>query len=136
MSLDPKTKTAFLMLMLVQAAHSLEEVKFELWSYLEQARWVGTLFSNDVATGFATGNALVVGFGFWCYFARVRPSHTGALLWIYPWAIVELVNGITHPLMALYQGRYVPGTYTAPLLFAAAVYLLFSLRRPKSGSSH
>ena len=136
MNFKPKLKIAFSLLVLVQAAHSFEEIKFELWRYVAPSRWIGKLFHDDAAVGFAIANGLIIVFGFWCYLARVRPGHRTAKFWITLWALVELVNGFGHPLMALYQGSYFPGAYTAPLLFAVAVYSLFALSQAKSPPSH
>jgi len=134
--LTPKIKTIFILLVAAQAAHSFEEIKFELWQYVAPSRWIGELFHDDVAVGFAIANGLIVAFGLWCYFARVRPGHRAAKFWITIWALVEVVNGLGHPLVVFYQGRYFPGVYTAPLLLVTALYILVALRRGEPSSSH
>ncbi|MFN7945783.1 MAG: hypothetical protein U0Z53_10540 [Blastocatellia bacterium] len=52
----------------------------------------------------------------------------------YPFAILMLLNGLAHITVSLYQSRLMPGVYSSPLLLAAAVYLLWSVRHYKSES--
>jgi hypothetical protein len=49
--------------------------------------------------------------------------------------LVEGVNGIGHPLIALLRGEYFPGVMTAPLLLAASLYLGMRLVRTGRGWS-
>ena len=51
----------------------------------------------------------------------------GVLL-AWAWVIIELVNGIGHPLWTLRQGGYTPGVGTAPILLVLALYLATQLR--------
>jgi hypothetical protein len=43
--------------------------------------------------------------------------------------VLEIINGIGHPLWSLREGRYTPGLATAPILLLLAVYLAHQLRR-------
>jgi hypothetical protein len=124
--------TAFLLLVLAQAAHSLEECVFRLYDVFPPARLVSGIFSRDRATGFAVANVLLVLFGLWCYAARVRHGRPGsrALAWF--WVALEAGNGLSHSLFALARGGYFPGVATAPLLLAAALYLGARLTHHKS----
>lgn len=47
----------------------------------------------------------------------------------YPFAILMLLNGLGHIAGSFYLGRLVPGGYSAPLLLAGSIYLLWSVRR-------
>jgi len=47
----------------------------------------------------------------------------------YPFAILMLLNGLGHIAGSFYLGRLMPGVYSAPLLLAASIYLLWSVRR-------
>jgi hypothetical protein len=47
----------------------------------------------------------------------------------YPFAILMLLNGLGHIAGSLYLGRLAPGVYSAPLLLAGSIYLLWSVRR-------
>ena len=47
----------------------------------------------------------------------------------YPFAILMLLNGLGHIAGSYYLRRLMPGVYSAPLLLAASIYLLWSARR-------
>ena len=47
----------------------------------------------------------------------------------YPFAILMLLNGLGHIAGSFYLGRLAPGVYSAPLLLAGSIYLLWSVRR-------
>jgi hypothetical protein len=50
------------------------------------------------------------------------------------WVVVEVVNGLGHPLGSLAQGGYTPGVATAPLLLLLAIYLGSQLRHVGQGA--
>lgn len=127
--MGPAVSRTFLILVLAQTAHSIEEYVFRLYEVFAPAAAVSGLFSSNLRVGFAIGNTLLVAFGFWCYFARVRPGHRSAGAWMWPWVIVETSNGIMHPWMALVRGEYFPGVITAPLLLILSLYLASRLVR-------
>jgi hypothetical protein len=131
--MDSRIASAFLLLVCAQVAHSIEEYVFRLYDVFTPARVVSGLFSSDLGTGFAIANLLIVAFGFWCYFARVRPLRPSARSWIWPWIVVEAANGVGHPAMALARGGYFPGVATAPLLLIVAAYLAWRLRQTGRG---
>ena len=128
--MNPRAQRAFALLILAQAAHSIEEYVFRLFDVFPPARWVSGLFSTNLALGFALANTALVLFGIWCYLARVRRSHPGAQGYAWFWVCLELANGVVHVILAGLQGGYFPGVGTAPLLIAAAGYLAFMLARP------
>ena len=111
---------AFLLLVCLQAAHSAEEFSFDLYQLLPYFR----PFGDAGAQAFLIGNALFVGFGFWCYFFRVKPRVASAPALVTGWAVLEIANGILHPTWSLMAQQYIPGTVTAPLLLAAGIYLI------------
>ena len=127
--MNSAARRLFLALVLAQALHSVEEYVFRLWEVLAPARWVATRLSVDPALGFAIANAALVGFGLWCYFARVRPDHPSGEALARGWAIVEAANGIGHLLFAKGAGGYFPGAGTAPLLIVLAIALWMTLSR-------
>jgi uncharacterized protein with HXXEE motif len=47
----------------------------------------------------------------------------------YPFAVLMLLNGLGHIAGSFYLGRLAPGVYSAPLLLAGSIYLLWSVRR-------
>lgn len=122
-----KIRTPFLILIVAQAAHSIEEYVFRLFDVLAPARFVSGLVSSDLASGFAIVNAALVLFGLWCYVAWVRTGRPAARPLAWFWALLELANGTGHSLLAISAGGYFPGVGTAPLLLGASLYLVFRL---------
>ena len=127
--MNTRTRFAFLALILAQAAHSIEEYVFRLYDVFAPARFVSSLVSNDLATGFVIANAALVLFGLWCYLARVRVGHRSAVGWVWLWLLVELGNGVGHTAIALARPAYFPGVLTALLLFALSSYLAVQMLR-------
>lgn len=134
--MDSRSRLAFLILILVQAMHSVEEYVFKLYDVFAPARFVSGLLSDDLPTGFAIANIALVALGIWCYLARVRPAHVSALWWAWPWVVVEAANGVVHSAIALARGEYFPGVITAPLLFAISSYLGARLMRGGRSVTH
>ena len=128
--MESRAQRAFALLILVQAAHSIEEYVFRLFDVFAPARWVASLFSTNLALGFALANTALVLFGVWCYVARVRPSHPSARAYAWFWVCLEFGNGVSHMILASLEGGYFPGVGTAPLLISSACYLAFTLTRP------
>ncbi len=112
--------TSFLLLVGLQALHSIEETTFGLYRLLPYFQ----PFGNAAFEVFVTANALVVALGFWCYRYRVKPAAASARAWIWGWCLVEIANGILHPTWSLLAGQYIPGTATAPFLLGMSAYLL------------
>jgi hypothetical protein len=116
-------------LVLTQAAHSVEEYVGRLWESFPPARFFTSLISSDLERGFLVINVALVAFGVWCFFWPVYRAWKSAASFAWPWVLIELVNGVGHPLWSVRQGRYTPGAATAPLLLVLAVYLGWILRR-------
>jgi Protein of unknown function with HXXEE motif len=127
---DHKTRLVFLLLILAQAAHSIEECITKLYEVFGPARFVSSLISHNLALGFFIGNAGLVVFGLWCWAVPVRLGWRAArgLMWF--WTILELGNGISHSTFAIMRGGYFPGVATAPLLLFFAGWLAVLLLRP------
>ena len=68
-------------------------------------------------------NTALVAFGLWCWAVPVRSGWRAArgLMWF--WTILELLNGISHSVIAMSLGGYFPGVVTAPLLLLFAGWL-------------
>lgn len=130
--MDSRGRTAFAILIGAQAAHSVEEYVFHLYDVFTPARAVSSVFSSDLATGFAIANAGIVLFGLWCYAARVRPSHPSDRAFAWFWAVLELANGVGHTMLAALAGGYFPGVGTAPILIGVSLYLGRRLSRRTS----
>lgn len=130
--MNQRTKLTFLALVLFQAVHSVEEYFFRLYDVFAPARFVSGLISDDLRTGFIAFNAALVSFGLWCYLVPVRRGATSAVGFIWIWIVIELVNGIGHPLWSLTQQSYTPGVATAPALLSLALYLAWQVSRDSS----
>jgi hypothetical protein len=94
--LDPRARLAFLLLVLAQAAHSVEEYAGKLYEVFPPARFVSSPVSSELSFGFAIVNAALVAFGPWCWAVPIRSGWRGArgLAWF--WALLELGNGVGH----------------------------------------
>ncbi len=122
-TIPPSAKIGFLLLIVSQSLHSLEEVYFALWEVWAPARFVSGLVSEDLAVGFAVLNSIIVLLGLWCYLIPVRQSARAAMAIMWFWVVLELGNSIGHSLLAIGADGYFPGVYTAPLLFVAAFFV-------------
>ena len=120
--------TAFGALVLAQAAHSVEEYLGRLWETFPPARLLTGLVSEDLRLGFLVINVSFVAFGLWCWIWPVRRQWGIAVGLAWLWVVIELVNGIGHPVWSLAEGGYTPGVVTAPLLFVLALHLASRLR--------
>ena len=122
-SVERKGQVVFLLLILAQAAHSVEEYVTKLYEVFAPARFVSGLVSANLGVGFVVFNAGLVGFGLWCWAFPVRSGWPAArgLAWF--WVILELGNGIGHSVLALSRRGYFPGVATAPLLLVFAAWV-------------
>ena len=123
-----RLQTAFGWLVLAQAAHSVEEYVGRLWEGFPPARYLTGLVSADREVGFLVINIGLVAFGVACYVWPVRRRWRAATGLIWFWVVIQLINGIGHPLWTIRQGVYTPGVLTAPILLALALYLTYLLR--------
>lgn len=117
----------FGILVLAQAAHSIEEYVGRLWESFPPAEYLTSLISSDLQLGFVVINVALLVFGIWCFLWPIRgqwPSAVG-LGWL--WVGIEMINGIGHPLWSLRQLSYTPGVATAPVLLAVSLYLAIQL---------
>ena len=122
-------RMTFAALVLAQAAHSTEEYLGRLWEALLSPRVVAMVFSSNPQRGFLIANILIVAFGAWCALWPVRRGWPVARTLMWGWIVVEIANGILHPLVALAFQRYIAGVVTAPVLLALALRLAYLLRR-------
>ena len=100
-------------LVLAQAAHSIEEYVGHLWESFPPTRFITGLVSSNLERGFVILNVLLLAFGAWCFLWPVRRGWpvAGSLAWF--WVVIEIINGIGHPLWSLHEGGYTPGLATA-----------------------
>jgi hypothetical protein len=118
---------SFLTLVAAQAAHSVEEYIGRLYDVFPPARLVTSLISEDRERGFVILNIALISFGLWCFVWPVRGQWSSAIPLVWLWIVIEVVNGIGHPLWTLVQLGYTPGVATAPILLFLALYLAWQL---------
>ena len=121
--MNSKIKSGFLILVLVQGAHSIEEYIGKLWEVFPPATFLTSLLSEDHEKGFLIVNIGLFTFGILCWLFPIRGNYSAAngILWF--WIILETINGIGHTVWSIIQKGYTPGVVTAPLLFIVAMYL-------------
>ena len=128
-------QSSFLLLVAIQAAHSVEEYIGRLYDVFPPARFVTGLVSQDRERGFVILNTALVTFGLLCFLGPVRRRWPSAVPVAWIWVAIELVNGIGHPLWSLIRLRYTPGVATAPLLLLVALYLSRQLISGRASTS-
>jgi hypothetical protein len=132
-----RRQRAFGVVVLVQAAHSIEEYIGRLWESFPPARFLTGLLSLDRELAFVILNVMLVAFGLWCFLWPIRREWPSADVLIWFWVAIETINGFGHLLWSLGQGGYTPGVATAPLLLVLALYLARHMsRRERVTSSH
>ncbi|MCP5056191.1 MAG: HXXEE domain-containing protein [bacterium] len=129
-----KYRTAFLVLVLLQALHSVEEYAFEFYEVFPPARILDGMWPGIAHPGFIVFNTMLVLFGLWCFFCRVAPGEATARRWAWIWVAIELYNGVAHPVWAVVARDYNPGLATAPLLFVVAALFARGLRADGRGA--
>lgn len=130
--MDKRIKIFFLILVLFQGLHSIEEYIGRLWSVFPPAKFLSGLVSPNLENGFLTINIGLFIFGLWCWLIPINRNYifTRGLIWF--WIFIEIINGAGHPVWALSEKAYVPGVATAPILLLIAIYLSFLLLKENS----
>lgn len=118
-----RVTSSFGALIIAQAAHSVEEYFGRLWEVFPPARFLSGLISPDRELGFIVINTALLLFGLWCLVFPVRRQWRSAPAFIWFWILIEIMNGIGHPIWSFRQGGYTPGVLTAPILLVIALYL-------------
>jgi uncharacterized protein with HXXEE motif len=124
-----REQLVFGLLILAQAAHSIEEYFGRLWESFPPAYFVTGLVSADRKFGFLALNVALVTFGVWCYLFPVLRRWRSTRAIALGWALVECINGVGHPLWSLRQRAYTPGLVTAPILLALSLLLFAQVRK-------
>jgi hypothetical protein len=126
--LSRRSRILFLLLVITQVAHSVEEYVTRLYQIFAPARFVSGLVSDDLAVGFVIVNAIIIMAGIWCYLGPVRSGRDAAWPVAWLWTVIELANGIGHIVFAVLAGGYFSGALTAVVLVCTATCLGISLR--------
>jgi len=117
-------KVPFLLLVLIQGLHSIEEYLGKIWESFPPARVLCSLVSDNPETGFLIINSGLFVFGLWSLLLPLRNNYFYADFLIWLWIVLELINGIGHPIWTYMQRAYTPGILTAPILLVIAITLL------------
>ena len=119
-----RASNLFLFLVFLQAMHSIEEYTGKLWDNFPPATFLCGLISDDLETGFLIANIgiFVIGIACWFFIVHKRSPLSQRVIWI--WIIIELINGVGHPIWSLMQQSYTPGVITAPILLITAILLI------------
>jgi hypothetical protein len=134
--MDDRIKITFLILVLTQGLHSLEEYVGRLWEVFPPAKLLSSLVSENHRTGFVILNIGLFLFGLWCWLFPARKNYPSAQGFLLFWIVIEMINSTGHLIWALYEKQYVPGVATAPVLLFLAVYLSRRLLRFDPGVSN
>ena|SRR5450432_2223957 len=125
--MNKQIKITFCLLVLFQGLHSIEEYIGRLWEVFLPAKIISSLISSNHEKGFIIFNICLFIFGLWTWLFPVRKNKLLAVGLLWFWTTIEMINGIGHPLWALYNRSYVPGLATAPILLVLAIYLFKQL---------
>ena len=132
--MNHKITWTFLVLVLVRGLHSMEEYVGKLWENFPPARALCGLVSDNLENGFLIINSGLFVFGLWCWFFPIRKNYFYARFLIWFWIVLELINGIGHPIWTILQKAYTPGIFTAPILLVIAIILLRMQLNEKTNS--
>jgi hypothetical protein len=127
-----RLETNFVALIAAQAAHSVEEYLGRLWLVFPPAAFVTGLISEDRQRGFIIINVALLAFGLWCFFWPVRRRWQIGRALVGVWIVIEIINGIGHPLWTLQKQAYTPGVATAPVLLILALSLIWQLKKTRT----
>jgi hypothetical protein len=126
--MSPRSKLLFLLLVIAQATHSVEEYVTRLFEVFAPARFVSGLVSEDLALGFIVVNVVFIAVGAWCYVGPVRVGGIAGQIAAGVWVVIEFANGFGHITITAVRGAYFSGSLTAVLLVVTALCLALSLR--------
>ena len=117
----------FLLLVSVQGLHSIEEYCGEIWTIFPPATVLCSLISSDLEVGFLVINIGLFLFGIlsWLLLHKMPTALSRVVIWF--WIVVEIINGVGHPIWSISEGGYTPGLMTAPILFIISLFLYRNL---------
>jgi len=122
--MSKKVKWTFFALVMIQGLHSIEEFIGKLWENFQPARILCSLVSDNLVTGFLIINIGLFIFGLWCWIFPIRKGYFYSQFLIWFWIVLELINGIGHPIWTFMQGTYTPGILTSSFLLVLAIVLI------------
>ena len=127
--MNGRIRITFLLIVVVQGLHSIEEFFGKLWEVYAPAKFLSGLVSPHLQNGFIIINVglfIILMLTWLTTFSKTYS--TSGLLWL--WIILEIINGVGHSVWAIIERSYVPGLATAPILIILALYLARLLTKP------
>src|SRR5260370_35881386 len=94
--MNSNIRATFLLLVILQASHSVEEFIFRLYERFPPMRFLYQNAPHLAKPAFAISNALLVLIGAVCLYYWVQPARRGARLVVWIWIIIESLNVIAH----------------------------------------
>ena len=118
--MNKKLSLWFLLLIISQGLHSIEEYIGKLWESFPPAKWLTGIFSSDHHLSFIGINVgiFLAGMASWYFFIKPVHRYRTPVLWF--WIVLALVNGAGHMAWGITNKGYEPGVLTAPLLLIFA----------------
>lgn len=129
--MNVRIKAVFLVLVILQALHSVEEYTGKLWEVFAPARLMSGLASANYEKGFIIINSGFFAFGIVSWLLTVK-KYIISRFFIWWWIIIELINGEGYPLVSLFRNSYVPGLISSFFILATAVYLCGLMMRERA----
>jgi hypothetical protein len=124
-----RIRVAFLVLIVLQALHSVEEFILKFYEVFPP---MVSLYRDAPAMArpaFVLANSLLVLAGFVCLFRWVWPARRGAEAVAWVWVGAEAFNVVAHCVWAVLIRGYNPGLVTGLGFVPVVAYLIYLLRR-------
>src|SRR2546423_5244032 len=109
-TMNRKIQSAFLLLVIVQAIHSVEEFIFRFYERFPPMTFIYQNAPQLARPAFAISNALLFLIGLICFYYWVQPARKAANLVVWIWIILESSNVVAHIVWAVLIG----GPHTRP----------------------
>lgn len=125
--MNNRIRTTFLLLVITQAIHAIEEYFGRLWEVYAPAKFICNLLSSNPRTGFLIINILFISFSllYWWSLVQRKPTSSPGLIWF--WIVLEILNIIGHISWTLFEKAYTPGIVTAIILLIVVISLIRQL---------
>src|SRR2546423_15685569 len=124
-TMNRKIQSAFLLLVIVQAIHSVEEFIFRFYERFPPMTFIYQNAPQLARPAFAISNALLILIGLICFYYWVQPARKGATAVVRIWIIIESLNVVAHIVWAALIGGDNPGLVAGVFFFPGVFYLLF-----------
>ena len=134
--MNRKIQSAFLLLVIVQAIHSVEEFIFRFYERFPPMTFIYQNAPQLARPAFAISNALLFLIGLICFYYWVQPARKAANLVVWIWIILESSNVVAHIVWAVLIGGYNPGLVTGLLFLPVLIYLCRLMIRSNRIISH